>query len=62
MNLQEAINDRRVNLFDISIIDRKNGVIKVTTYQRPGESQEDFEARDERNIKKAEQIINKKAR
>jgi hypothetical protein len=58
MDLQEAINDPRVNVFDI--INLYGGGYTVYTYYRPNETKSNFQIRHQRNLRKAEQLKKKK--
>jgi hypothetical protein len=59
MNLQEAINDPRINVFDII---KCNGKINIKTYRKPNESAYDYNIRHDKNVEKAEELTKNKAR
>ena len=59
MNAEEAIKDPRINVFDI--IREFGRPYRVITYQRPGESITDYQARHQRNIEWANRITKKPA-
>lgn len=52
--LQECIDDPRVNVFDI--INLSKGRYTVFTYFKPNESDFDFQVRHQKNLRKAEQL------
>jgi hypothetical protein len=58
--LQELINNPSINVFDILVDKKSNYGFKIHTYRRPGESDDDFYERDNRNFKKAFELKTKK--
>lgn len=57
MELSEAIANPRINAFDIWY---KGSKLMVTTYHKPGESAEVYQARHNRNYQRALQLTAKK--
>jgi hypothetical protein len=48
MELHEAINHQKINVFDI--VTQKNGKFDIYTYRKPGETKEQFDDRDYKNL------------
>ena len=57
MDLHEAINHPKVNVFDI--VQYNSGKFDVHTYRKPGESKEAFQERYYKNLNKAMQLKKK---
>lgn len=62
MDLAKAIDDPRINVFDITHDKTSNFGIQVHTYKKPGESEDEFYERDNRNFEKALQLKNNSKR
>lgn len=60
MELSEAIANPKINAFDIIPDKRSSYGFQVHTYKKPGETDDEFYERDNRNFQKAFQLKNKK--
>ena len=57
MDLQQAINNPDVNVFDI--VEGKEGRFNVYTYRKPGETDDEYKERDYKNLLWASKFMEK---